>query len=158
MAKTDFHTDSSQSQTYDRELVPRRMMTAVFVLICSVLVLVSYARLTERPLVGVPPVSPVTQTVEIFLQSDTSGSVNVRDSQGNVMVDRGPNEGGFLSTIWRVVNRERIVHRVPLDGPVIVRMHENGRLSLYDPSTKETLELNGFGANNAKAFEKLLVN
>ena len=157
MAKTDFHTEA-ENKPYDRELIPRRMMTGVLILVCTVLLLVSYARLTDRPLVGVPPVSPVAQRLEIYLQSDTSGSVLVRDSQGNVLVDRGPNEGGFLSTMWRVVTRERQVHRVPLDGSVIVRKHENGRMTMFDPSTNETLELNGFGIDNARAFEKLLIN
>jgi hypothetical protein len=39
-----------------------------------------------------------------------------------------------------------------------VRQHENGRLSIHDPSTGWRADLMGFGADNAAAFAKLLAN
>ncbi|MEM1238144.1 MAG: photosynthetic complex assembly protein PuhC [Pseudomonadota bacterium] len=162
MAKTDLHLqdiDAHQAavdEVYDKERIQRIMMRGVFVLLMVILALVALSRLTDRPLVAVPPVTEVVDTREIVLESDTSGRAFVRDVDGTVLVDLGPGEGGFLHTMWRAVQRERVRYRVDQGGPVTVNLHEDGRLRLFDPSTGGTIDLNAFGSKNIGAFRALL--
>ena len=48
---------STQMKLRDREMVPRFLVQAMFVLMGASLALVAYARLTERPLVGTCPLA-----------------------------------------------------------------------------------------------------
>jgi putative photosynthetic complex assembly protein len=141
----------------DKELVPRAMLRAVAALALSVLVLVSYARISDRPLIATPPKNDVVATRDVLLSGDTSGAATVRAADGTVIADLTPQQGGFVSGVWRVILRERVKHRVSLDGPVRLIGHESGRVSIEDPSTGWSADLMGFGADNARAFERLLV-
>lgn len=162
MAKTDLHLqeiDAHQDAVaayHDKERIQRMMMRGVFILLMVILALVALARLTDRPLVAVPPVAEVVDTRDIVLESDTSGGAFVRDMDGTVLVDLGPGEGGFLHTMWRAVQRERVRYRVGQDGPVTITLHADNRLRLFDPSTGQTIDLNAFGSNNVGAFRALL--
>lgn len=162
MAKTDLHLQEidahqhAEAEVHDKERIQRIMMRGVFCLLMVILALVSWARLTERPLVAVPPMTEVVETRDIILESDTSGSAFVRDVDGTVLADLGPGQGGFLHTIWRAVKRERVRYRVGLDGPVTINLHEDNRLRLFDPSTGESIDLNAFGSKNVGAFRALL--
>lgn len=162
MAKTDLHLqdiDAHQAAVndiHDKERIQRMMMRGVFLLLMVILTLVALARLTDRPLVAVPPVTEIVDTRDIVLQSDTSGRAFVRDVDGTVLVDLGPGEGGFLHTMWRAVQRERVRYRVAQGGPVTVNLHADNRLRLYDPSTGQTIDLNAFGSKNVGAFRALL--
>ena len=75
---------------------------------------------------------------------------------GNLIADLSADEGGFIAGVARVLDRERAKYKKPLDGAVIVTLGANGRLSITDPSTGWSADLMGFGADNAKAFAKLL--
>jgi putative photosynthetic complex assembly protein len=142
----------------DPELVPRLMVRAVAVLVLSVLALVSFARLTDRPLEARPPDSPVTLSRSLLIAGDLSGAARVRGADGSTVADLSPQEGGFVAGVWRVIERERRRHRVAAEGPVVLRGHADGRISIHDPSTGWGADLMGFGADNARAFARLLVH
>lgn len=141
----------------DGELVPRAMLRAMAVLTLSVLGLVSYARLTDLPPISTPPACQSAVTRDILLSGDMSGAAVVATPDGTLIAQLSPEEGGFVSGVWRVIQRERITHRVPLDGPVTLIGHENGRISIHDPQTGWQADLMGFGADNSRAFARLLV-
>jgi hypothetical protein len=126
---------------YDTAVVPRMMVRAMFALVAVILLLVSLARLTDQPLSAIPP---------------ESGAAKVMDANGNLIADLSADEGGFIAGVARVLDRERAKYKKPLDGAVIVTLGANGRLSITDPSTGWSADLMGFGADNAKAFAKLL--
>jgi len=85
-----------------------------------------------------------------------SGAASVYDADHALIAEYTPEEGGFLSGMWRVLQRERTKARVDLDGPVIIRARENNRFEIFDPSTGWGADLMGFGADNSAAFAKLL--
>jgi putative photosynthetic complex assembly protein len=85
-----------------------------------------------------------------------SGAATVRNLDGTLVADLTPDKGGFISGVWRVIQRERTKHRVALDGPVTLIRKDNGRVSIQDPSTGWSADLMGFGADNARAFARLL--
>ena len=152
-------SDTSHTRVHARpeELVPRVMVRAMFALVLICLIIVTWARVTDRPLESTPPDRPVIAERMIFLSATTSGAARVLDANGTVIADLVPEQGGFIAGVTRVLDRERGKHGVPLDGPVALQLREGNRLSISDPSTGWSAELMGFGATNTRAFARLLV-
>lgn len=144
------------SKSHDKDVIPRFLVRAMFALVMTVLVLVTFARLTEMPVVSKPPTGNVLVERTILLKGDLSGAALVQDIDGTVIADMAPDEGGFVSGVWRVIARERTKHRLPLDGPVVLQRHDTGRISIHDPSTGWHADLMGFGIDNARVFARLL--
>jgi putative photosynthetic complex assembly protein len=148
--------DKPRIHATDRELVPRRMVRAMFALVMICLIMVSLYRWFEGPVQYTAPDSPVVIEKVLYLEGNMSGSAKVFAEDRTVVAEYSPEEGGFLSGMWRVLQRERTKARVALDGPVIVRARENNRLEIFDPSTGWGADLMGFGADNSAAFARLL--
>lgn len=142
----------------EREMVPRFMVRTMFGLVLTCLLLTSAYVWTGAPKQAILPVSSVTAERVLFLHGNMSGSARVLDAGGTVIADLDPEAGGFISGMWRVLQRERTKARTTLDGPVIVTAYENGRMAITDPSTGWSADLMGFGQDNAAAFAKLLLN
>ncbi|KUF10029.1 photosynthetic complex assembly protein PuhC [Pseudoponticoccus marisrubri] len=137
-------------------MVPRILVRAMAGMCVAALLIVTYARLTDRPLEAVPPVSPVKAERLLHLSSEMSGAVTVLDETGTLLARLAPEQGGFIAGVHRVILHERGKARLPDDGPVLLQAYENGRMALIDPVTGWRADLMGFGADNAGAFAKLL--
>lgn len=140
----------------DTELVPRVMARAMLALVLTVLALVTWATLTDRPLEATPPAGEIVVERSVVLGGDMSGAATVSDLNGKIIADLSPEQGGFISGVYRVILRERSKARVALDGPVTLIRRDNGRISILDPSTGWQADLMGFGVDNARAFARLL--
>lgn len=145
-----------RTYTPEERVIPLMMVRAMFGLVICVLAIVTVAVLSGRPVTSTPPESPVTHMRVLYLDGDMSGAASVRAEDGTMIADLSPEEGGFVSGVWRVLQRERTKHRVALDGPVELMRHDNGRFAISDPSTGWRADLMGFGRDNARAFAKLL--
>jgi putative photosynthetic complex assembly protein len=148
--------DKPRIHATDRELVPRMLVRAMFTLVMICLVMVSAYRWMDGPVQYTAPASPVMIEKVLYLEGAMSGAAKVYAEDRSLVAEYGPEEGGFLSGMWRVLQRERTKARVDLNGPVIVRARENNRLEIFDPSTGWGADLMGFGADNSAAFAKLL--
>ena len=149
----------SQTKVYTEgdRMIPRVMIRAMVALVLMTLAIATFARVTDRPLVATPPASPVKAEARLVLSADAaSGAAEVHGEDGALIAAFGPNEGGFIAGITRVLHRERTKHRVAVDGPVILQAYEYGRMGLIDPATGWRADLMGFGADNAEAFARLL--
>ena len=149
----------AQTRVYADEdrMLPRVLIRAMLALVVATLAIATYARVTDRPLVSTPPVSPVVAEAFIVIEADpSSGAATVHLADGTPLAEYGAQEGGFIAGMYRVIHRERTKHRVAVDGPVILQAYENGRMGLIDPSTGWRADLMGFGADNAEAFARLL--
>ena len=142
--------------THKEAMIPPVLLRAVGALVLSSLLIATYARVTDRPLVASPPESAAVDVRVLTLGGDLSGAVRVGDADGALLFELSPEEGGFVSGIARVVARERALRRLPDEGPVQVVRHANGRISVADPLTGWSADLMGFGLDNAKAFASLL--
>jgi len=138
------------------ELVPRIMVRAVFVLLTVCVVLVFAARVTERPLDATPEQTLVLESRALFLSGDVSGATTILDANGSVIAQFSGEDGGFIAGVKRVIDRERMKHRVEQNGAVLLQRRQGGRLSIYDPSTKFSIELVGFGDDNLRRFARIL--
>jgi putative photosynthetic complex assembly protein len=157
MTQIDTHPRASHV-SHDKELIPRVLTRAMFVLVLTILALVSYARYIDMPLSAQPAGGKVVTERQLVLSGDMSGAARVHTPEGLLIADLSPEEGGFISGVYRVILRERTKHRVALDGPITLTRRDTGRIDIYDPATGWSADLMGFGADNARAFAKLLAN
>jgi putative photosynthetic complex assembly protein len=143
----------------DREMVPVILVRAMFALCVCVLIIVSYARLTDRPLEAMPPSEqevPAVQDRMIRIFGQMDGSARVLDLDGNLIADLGPTEGGFVAGIYRVLERERGAVGLQASEPIRLVRFSDGRIGLRDDLTDFRAELVGFGADNEAVFARLL--
>lgn len=140
----------------DREMIPPVLLKAMAILALSSLAITTYAVLTDRPLVGQPIPAPEVQSRTIVLDGHRDGSVIVKTGEGAVLADLGADEAGFVSVIWRGMNRTRMLHGVEETLPLRLVEFENGRLSIFDDVTGWSVELGSFGDLNRATFEEIL--
>ena len=150
-------TEEEKLVQRDKEMIPMVLVRAMFGLTFLVLLIVTYASVTDRPLEALPPVADVAIERTLVLKGDMSGAAQVFDDQGQIIADLDPTQGGFVSGVYRVLERERTKHQVSLDAPVRLVAFDNGRLMIFDDTTGWRADLMGFGADNHAAFAKLLV-
>ncbi|MEO1732724.1 MAG: photosynthetic complex assembly protein PuhC [Pseudomonadota bacterium] len=147
---------ATRAPKHENTLINRGMMRAVCAMLLLALGFVTYARLTDRPLEGVPTEVPFVRERVVTLTTENNGAAIVRAEDGQVIADIAAGEGGFIATIDRVVRRERTVNRAAQDMPILVRERADGRIVVFDPTTNWSAELNAFGPNNVQAFARLL--
>ncbi|MBK5928695.1 photosynthetic complex assembly protein PuhC [Rhodobaculum claviforme] len=141
----------------DREMIPRVLVRAMFLMVLAALALVAYARLTDRPLVAAPPegIEVVTERI-VVLAGDMAGRATVTDMEGRLIADLPGDQGGFVAGIWRVLQRERMLRKLPDDLPVRLTLYADNRLVVYDDFTGWRAQLIGFGYDNYRTFYNLL--
>lgn len=141
----------------DREKIPTVLLRMMFALVICALIIVAYARLTDRPLEAMPNADqPIIAERSIILSGEMNGSAQVMDTNGQVIASFSPEKGGFISGVYRVLVHERNKNNVPLHSPVRLVAFEDGRLALFDDVTGWRAELIGFGRDNYAVFARLL--
>ncbi len=140
----------------DAELVPRALVRAVAALVLTVLGLVTLYVVSDGPVISAPPKDDAVIARQVVLSGDLAGAATVTTPEGTLIAALTAEEGGFVAGVHRVILRERTKHRVALEGPVMLIGHASGRTSIHDPSTGWSADLMGFGADNARAFARLL--
>ena len=145
------------SPEQQREIISRRLLRAMALLVASCLVLVTYARVTDRPLEAKPVDGPIAQERVLHIVADNvSGAATIYDGDGALIADLPPTKGGFVAGIWRALVFERQKAGVDPDAPVRLMRFADGRLALKDDDSGTRFELVGFGRDNAAAFARLL--
>jgi putative photosynthetic complex assembly protein len=154
MAMTDPRRDSRPE---DKEKIPPILIKGMFGVALFSLLLVTWARITDRPLDAMPDIdAPVAVERQIVIDGKLTGAATVYDDKGNVVYEFTPENGGFVAGVWRAVELKRKQAGVPLDAPVRLVRYESGRMSLFDDLTGWRAELIGFGPDHAAAFAQLL--
>lgn len=139
-----------------REIISRRLLRAMGLLVVLSLALVTYARVTERPLEAKPAAGPIAQERVIRIEADKSGAARVFDVDGTLIVDMPETKGGFVAGVWRAMTFERGKAGIDPDAPVRLVRYKDGGLAMFDEVGGTRLDLIGFGADNAAAFSRLL--
>ena len=147
---------NTDRMVYRPDVVSRNLMRGVLVLLVTVVALVAYARLTDRPLEATPPAGEILAERVVHISGSITGEAQITDADGALIADFGRGEAVFITTIERVLRRERERHQAELVAPYHVRLREGQRLSVYDPVTGAETELEGFGVDNIAAFQALL--
>lgn len=140
----------------DKEMIPVVLLRAMLMLAIASLMLVSYAVLTDRPLVGQPPAAPVIQEYSLVMTGDRRGAVTITAPDGTPVVAYSESEAGFISVVMRALDRVRLLHGTAASEPVRIVTYENGRIALYDDASDWTMELGHFGDLGKSRFAELL--
>ena len=149
-----FDAEARVMRKRDRELIPRRLVIAMFSMAIAAVMLTGFAVLTERPLVGQPQLAPVVAERSLVIDADGNG-IRVTDaSTGGTVLDL--TNGGFISVVNDGLERARIVNRISGNPPVTLTLYENSRLSLLDPTTGWSTEISSFGPGNVGVWMNLL--
>lgn len=147
-----YDAERTTMQKRDREMIPTRLVYAMFGLAALTLLFVSASVWMDRPLVGQPQAAPVVAERSFIFEKE-GNAVRVTDPAGVVVADM--ENGGFISVVLDGLERARDVQRVQENAAVTITAFENGRLQLRDPSTGWQVELSSFGPGNRAAFVRL---
>lgn len=147
----------TQMRHRDRDMVPRVLVQAMFLLMAVSVAIVAYAQWTDRPNSGVLVEAPVVQERAVIMTGSRDMTYTVTDvATGDVIARSSDPLDGFIGVIGRVLERDRLVKRVEGNPPVRLVRRENGNTAIIDDSTGLVVELIGYGADNVAAFAKLL--
>ncbi len=139
----------------NNDMIPAVLVRAMFGLAAAALLLVTFAVLTERERVAIPPEAPVVQSWTISLVGNDAQAVTVLDENGALLADMA--HGGFVTVIQNGLMTMRRRHGIDPTLPLQIVQYENGRLAAVDPLTNYRVELTQFGRDNQAAFERLLM-
>lgn len=140
----------------EREMIPKALLRGMLALVLVCLAIVTWARVTDRPLEAKPADGPIAQERMIAVIADTTGAARVFDTDGRLVVDLPPNKGGFIAGVWRSLAFVRGRSGIDADAPARLIRFQDGRLALKDDLSGWRVEFIGFGQDNAAAFARLL--
>jgi putative photosynthetic complex assembly protein len=105
------------------------------------------------------PASAVLFARTFVFADRPDGGVDVRDvEKGGVVVYTLPNtQNGFVRGALRALARSRRLAGIGPEAPFTLTRYEDGRFTLYDPSTDQSVEIGSFGPTQVEAFQELLV-
>ena len=150
-----YDAEAISMRARDREMIPRRLVYAMFSLAAASLILTTGAVLSGRPLSGVPPVEPAVATHEVILEGEDNAAI-VTTTEGTVLLDT--EQGAFITVIRNGLETARRRHRITDNPPVTITEYESGRMALLDPATGWQVELSSFGQGNLRHFRRLFTN
>ena len=102
------------------------------------------------------PDAPAKQVKQLRFEDRSDGSIAVFDYQTGKQIDSIVGEAGFVRGTLRTLAQERKRRDIDNKPPFELIARQDGRLTLMDPSTGRTIDLESFGAINAKHFARLL--
>lgn len=156
MAATE--TRHHQPKPVDREKLQRRALWLMFAMAMLTLISVSIYRFSGAEPLAQPPTPPIAAERLVLLERQgRDGVVLVRDAEtGVVLTDSGQHLKGFIDTIARVVDRQRLVDGTTPDAPLRIVRFDSGRISLIDAESGWRIEITGHGDQNVAAISGLL--
>ncbi len=94
---------------------------------------------------------------ELRFQDMPDGGVEVTSGQGARVTVLEPGSNAFVRGALRALVRERRRDELGPEVPFRLTVWEDGRLTLDDPLTGESVDLRAFGRTNAEAFARILL-
>ena len=130
-----------------------------FFIVCSlvlVVALVAVFRISDFDPYSISKQVNVKIEKEIILEIGENGETLILDQVGNVLLSYPKEEENFVSTVTKVLERDRKKIGVSKNSIVILRLSNSNRISIFDPQTERQIDLAGFGEDNIKVFYDLL--
>ena len=130
----------------------------LFIIITLVLLIVFVAvlRFSDSNPYSIPKQLDIKAEREILLKIEENGDTLILDDGGNVLVSYSKEQENFVSTVTKVLERDRLKVGKFENSNVFLRLNENDRLSIFDPQTEREIDLAGFGDGNIQVFFNLL--
>ncbi len=128
-------------------------------IICTLVLLIAFVavfRMSDLSPYSIPKQLDIKAEKEILLQIGENGETIILDEYGNVLVSYSKEQENFVSTVTKVLERDRKKVGIFENSNVFLRLNENDRLSIFDPQTEREIDLAGFGDGNIQVFFNLL--
>lgn len=93
---------------------------------------------------------------EIALEIGEEGETLILDEAGNVLLSYSKEQENFVSTVTKVLERDRKKNGISENSNVVLRLSQDNRLSIFDPQTEREIDLAGFGSANIQVFYDIL--
>lgn len=87
-----------------------------------------------------------------------NGSVGVISADNGQMIAEVEGQAGFIRGILRALARDRRIRQISSDDAFELVSRSDGRLTLIDLATKNRIDLESFGKDNAAEFAAFLNN
>ena len=129
-------------------LVPAAMLA-------SIIFVIGFQVLNFEP-INVSQNSKIISSKLIYIEQSDDLATKILNENSDILVEYPQGEQSFVSTVLTVINRDRLKRNLDTSGPVILQQKENGRLSIFDPSSEKELDLMGFGQDNILVFRDIL--
>ena len=130
-----------------------------FFIVCSlvlVVALVAVFRISDFDPYSISKQVNVKVEKEIILKIGENGETLILDQAGNVLLNYPKEEENFVSTVTKVLERDRKKIGVSKNSSVLLRLSNSDRISIFDPQTERQIDLAGFGEGNIQVFYDLL--
>jgi putative photosynthetic complex assembly protein len=96
-------------------------------------------------------------SLELRFVDRANGGVGVLNAvDGSVVTEIQPGQDNFVRATMRGLARQRYREAMGADVPFRLTAWADGRLTLEDPATRRTVELESFGATNEADFSRML--
>ena len=130
----------------------------LFIILTLVLLIVFVAvfRFSDSNPYSIPKQLDIKAEKEILLKIEENGDTIILDDDGNVLISYSKEQENFVSTVTKVLERDRLKVGKFENSNVFLRLNENDRLSIFDPQTEREIDLAGFGDGNIQVFFNLL--
>ena len=128
-------------------------------IICTLVLLIAFVavfRMSDLSPYSIPKQLDIKVEKEILLQFGENGETIILDEYGNVLVSYSKEQENFVSTVTKVLERDRKKVGIFENSNVLLRLSHNDRLSIFDPQTEREIDLAGFGDENIQIFFNLL--
>ena len=137
---------------------PLNSSLPLFIILTLVLLILFVAvfRFSDSNPYSIPKQLDIKAEREILLKIEENGDTLILDDGGNVLVSYSKEQENFVSTVTKVLERDRLKVGKFDNSNVFLRLNENDRLSIFDPQTEREIDLAGFGDGNIQVFFNLL--
>ena len=142
------------TQLTSRNTVPRLPLIGVGVMLAVVLAGVVAVR--QSGMVIRAPDAPAVKVRELRFEDRPDGSIAVFDGKTGAEVEAVTGQAGFVRGTLRGLARERRARGLGPEQPFQLIGRADGRLTLSDPATGRTVDLESFGPTNASVFAQML--
>ena len=128
----------------------------IIFLLILIVAFVTIFRVSNLEPYSIPVAAPKISEKRILFDFGENDETLILSSTGEILVSYSSEQSNFVSTVTRVLKRERKKVGIEENAKVLLRRDENNRLSIYDPETKREIDLAGFGESNLEIFYDLL--
>ena len=143
---------------FSRKKLIFRSSIPLFIIFSLILIVafVTVFRVLDLEPYSIPVAAPKISEKRILFDFGENDETLILSSKGEVLVSYSSEQSNFVSTVTKVLKRERKKVGIEENAKVLLRRDENNRLSIYDPETKREIDLAGFGESNLEIFYDLL--
>jgi putative photosynthetic complex assembly protein len=128
-------------------------------IICILFLFIAFVavfRISDLHPYSVPKQLDIKTEKEILLKIGDDGETLILDDEGNVLVSYSKEQENFVSTVTKVLERDRKKVGIFENSNVFLRLSNKDRISIFDPQTEREIDLAGFGDDNIQIFFNLL--